>query len=241
MDDLTGLVEIPAPKDVALGRALAIVGKDDAGNLPECRGVPEPAARRSRNSRRRNDVEVLRRCGDPIEERTPSGLRLIPAEALKDHLDPQTPASLQAELLAPLRVEDRLCVEVERLRHKPAISLVGRRVDRRNHRADDLGKLVRPERHARHDAEAAAAALDRPEEVRVQAGVGELDVAVGGHHLGLDEIGGGRAEGLGQAAKAAAVDEAADPDGQAASTLHVAPGLAHHLLIDASPDRARFD
>ena len=73
------------------------------------------------------------------------------------HLDQETPASLQAELLAPLRVEERFRVEIERLRHKPAEGVVRRGVDRRADGADGLGKHVRAQRHARDDAKAASA------------------------------------------------------------------------------------
>jgi len=62
------------------------------------------------------------------------------------------------------------------------------------------------ERQARHDAEAASATLQRPEEVWVRAGVGELDAAVGGHDLGFQQVSRSQAESLGQDAEAAAED-----------------------------------
>ena len=117
-------------------------------------------------------------------------------------------------MLAPLRVEERFCVEIERLRHEAAVGFIRCGVDRRTDGADDLGKLVRAQRHARNNAKAASAAPQRPEEVGVRAGVGKLHSAIGGHHLSLDQVGRGRAEGLGETTEAAAVYEARDAHGQ---------------------------
>ena len=45
---------------------------------------------------------------------------------------------------------------------------------------------MRAQSDAGDDAETAAAAFQRPEEIRIGAGVGQPDVAVGGDHLGFD-------------------------------------------------------
>ena len=69
---------------------------------------------------------------------------------------------------------------------KPAIASGGRRQDQ--HAADDPRDLVEPELEARRDAEVAAAAADRPEQVGV-GGLRRRDAgrAVGGHELGGEQ------------------------------------------------------
>ena len=52
------------------------------------------------------------------------------------------------------------------------------------HPADDRVDLVQPELEARSDAEVAAAATNRPEQVRVLLGVHMQQLAVRGHELG---------------------------------------------------------
>ena len=63
------------------------------------------------------------------------------------------------------------------------------RVDREEHHAavDDRADLVQRELEARDDPEVAAAALERPEQVRVAVGARHQQVAVGGDDLGGDE------------------------------------------------------
>ena len=56
------------------------------------------------------------------------------------------------------------------------------------HPADDLGQLVEPELEPGHDPEVAAAAADRPEQVRLVLGVDQPDLAVGGHDLGGEQV-----------------------------------------------------
>src|SRR3981081_3021994 len=58
---------------------------------------------------------------------------------------------------------------------------------------------------------AAAAALDGPEQIRVGAGVHGAYRAIRGDHRGLEQSRGGRAEALGEAAEATALNEARDP------------------------------
>ena len=91
------------------------------------------------------------------------------------------------------------------------------------------------------DSEPAAAALERPEQVRVRAGVGDFNLAVGGHDLRLNEARRGRAIGFGKAAEAAAQDDAGDADCQAAAALHVTTPFNGHFVIGMSPDCARLN
>ena len=60
---------------------------------------------------------------------------------------------------------------------------VGRRGEDQ-HAADDRADMVQAELQAGHDAEVAAAAADRPEQVRVVLGVRAEQLAVGGHDVG---------------------------------------------------------
>ena len=68
----------------------------------------------------------------------------------------------------------------------PAIDLGRRRQD--EHPADDAGELVEPELEARHDAEVAAAAADRPEQVGLVLGVDAAQLAVGRDDLGREQV-----------------------------------------------------
>ena len=95
--------------------------------------------------------------------------------------------------------------------------------------------------HAGDDAERAAAALERPEEVGIGAGVGDLDVAVGGHDLRLQEARRGHAIGLRPTSEAAALDQTGDADRHAAAALDVATSLGGDRVVDTSPDRAGPD
>ena len=80
---------------------------------------------------------------------------------------------------------------------------------------------------ARHDAEAAAAAaLQRPEQIGVAAGVGDPHLAVGGDDFGFEQARRRQAVALREAAEAAALHQAGDADGHAAAPLHVAARLA---------------
>ena len=81
-------------------------------------------------------------------------------------------------------------------------------------RAEELGQRVRAQRDAGDDSKPAAAALQRPEEVGIRAGVGDPDLAVGGHDFRLDEARAGQSIGLREAAEAAAQDEPGDADRQ---------------------------
>ena len=190
--------------------------------------------------RRRDDGEILRRSGDPIEERFPDRLRLLLIEALKGHRKCDV-AAPNEDLFAPMRIEKRFSVEFDGFGDEATIGVVGRRVDGREHPAEEFGQRMRAQSDAGDDAEPAAAAFERPEQVRICAGVGDSDLAVRGHDLRLDEVRAGQSVGLRVAAEAAAQDEAGDADGEAAAALHIAARFRHHLVVDMSPDRARLD
>ena len=136
----------------------------------------------------------------------------------------------------------RLAVEADDPADQPAERGVRRRLDRHEHGAEELRQVMRPQREPGHDAEAAAtAALERPEQVRIGAGVGDPHRAVGGDDLGFQQARRGHAVRLREASEAAALDQAGDAHGQAAAALDVAARLRRDGVVDLPPDRARLD
>ena len=98
---------------------------------------------------------------------------------------------------------------------------------------------MRLERQARDHAErAAAAAAQREEQLRLLPAIDGADPAVGGDHLGLEQARRAGSELLGQAAEAAALDEAGGADSQAAAALDVAAMLDRYLAVDLAPQSA---
>ena len=76
----------------------------------------------------------------------------------------------------------------------PGVQHLGRALPRPPHRARvELGDRVQRDLHRRHDAEAAAAAAQRPEQVRVVVGVDAAQAPVGGHDLDREHAVGGQA------------------------------------------------
>ena len=122
---------------------------------------------------------------------------------------------------------------------------LGARLDRPEGRAADDGvDLVQFEEEGGDDAEVAAAAPDRPVEVRVLVGAGTHALAARQHDLGLDQVVDRQAAFAGQVADAASEREAADAGGRddAARGRHpVLVGRGIHFSPDAAaadPDRA---
>src|SRR5271166_99597 len=85
MPDSARLLEVSSPEYIVRRRAFAIVAEDAAWNRLEQRWVPKPLGPQRADLRRRHDCEVLRRSGDPIEERAPDRLGLLPAKPLEEH------------------------------------------------------------------------------------------------------------------------------------------------------------
>src|SRR5215469_297197 len=98
------------------------------------------------------------------------------------------------------------------------------------------------QRHPRHDAEStAASALQRPEQVGVGAGIGDANLAVGSHDLGLEETRCCEAVMLGEASEAAALNETGEPYGCATTALNVLAGLRRHSVIGLHAECAGAD
>ena len=182
--------------------------------------------------------EVLRRGCQPVEERAPGGLRLLLIETLEHHRDVEDVPRAEGDLLAPMGVEQRLAVEGDDLANQSPKRVVRCRLDGREHRAEELRQVVRSQRELGHDTEApATASLDRPEQVRMRAGIGDPDRPIGRDDFGFEEARRRHPVGLRKAAEAAALDETGNAHRQAAAPLDVAARLRRDGVVDLSPDR----
>ena len=108
---------------------------------------------------------------------------------------------------------------------------------------------MQPEEERGDDAEVAAAAANRPEEVGVLVCAGRHEAAVGQHHVGFEQVVDRQTALAGQVAEAAAEGEAADAGGRddaarrgqaegVGGVVDVAPGAAARRPARcAPPDR----
>ena len=80
------------------------------------------------------------------------------------------------------------------------------------HAAGELADVRQPVLEAGHDAEVAAAAADRPEQVRLVLGVHAPQLSIGRHDLGGEDVVDRQAVEAAEVADAAADGDAADPD-----------------------------
>ena len=237
----SGLRLVARPEDVGLGRAGAVVAPDEAERALEQGRRPERArVGRDDAQRRELEVELLRARVDRGEERLPRRDCLAARHPLEHHRDLQRVVAPEAQLLAPVRTDQRIRAEVEREADQLAERRLGRGLDGEVDRAEGLGQRMYAQRQPRDDREvAAAAALERPEELGIAAGVADADLAVGGHDLGLEQAAGGGAERFREAAEAAALHQPGDAHRRAASPLHVAGAARRHGVVDVRPHRAR--
>ena len=121
----------------------------------------------------------------------------------------------------------------------------GEHLARAVHRPDEpagerLGDGVERDLDRRDDAEAAAAAPERPEEVRVRLGVGPHDLAVGGDDLGGEHARRREAVLPGKPADAAAERVADDPD-VLRRAVERGEAVLDGGVDDVDPDRPRRD
>ena len=131
-------------------------------------------------------------------------------------------------------------VEIDELRDQAAVGRVRGGADHCEDAAHSFGQFVRPQGQAGDDAEGAAATtLQRPEQIGIDAGVGDAHRAVSGDDLGLQKARGGGAVLSRKAAVAAALHQPGNADGQAAAALDVAAVAGRHLVVDVHPDRTR--
>ena len=115
---------------------------------------------------------------------------------------------------------------------------LGAELDRPERRpADDRAHLVQPEDERRDDTEVAAAAPDRPVEIRVLLGARAHLLAACQHELRLEQVVDREPALAGQVADAAAEGEAADPGGRDDPAGRREPVLVRHP-IDFAPGAA---
>ncbi len=177
-----------------------------------------------------------------MEKRLPDRLGLLLVEPLERHPDLEAIAEPQRNDLPPVWIEEIVGIEVDELTDQPAKGGVGKGVDRCGNRAKERRQLMRLEGEPGDDAEAAAtAAFEPPKQVRIGAGIGDADLAVGGDDLGFQQPRRSGAEIFREAAKATRLNQPGDPDRAAAAALHIATALGRHLVVGMHPDCARPD
>jgi hypothetical protein len=92
-----------------------------------------------------------------------------------------------------------------------------------------LGQLVKPVLEARGDAEVAAAAADRPEQVGMVLAVDRHALAIRGHDLGREQVVDGQPELADEVADPATERDPADPDGSRVAEPDDKPVLTDRL------------
>ena len=178
--------------------------------------------------------------GHVVDQGAPSLARGRLVQTLEQHQHLEAVAGPRAGLLAPVRVEQPLGVEVDEARQEALERRVGGRPQLPMQHPEVGRQGVGAQGQPRHHAEGAAApALQRPEQVRLADGVDGPDHPVGGDDLRLQKAGRGEAVGLGEAAEASALDQPRHAHRGAAAALDVAAALGSHRLVDVSPDAAR--
>src|SRR5208283_5573155 len=101
---------------------------------------------------------------DPVQKWLPDLLCLLGIQPLIDHADDERVFGIHMGLLAPMIVEEVLGIEAHELPDQTPIRIVRRRFDGDPDGAEELGKIVNPQRHLAYHPEAAtSAALERPE------------------------------------------------------------------------------
>src|SRR3984957_8262335 len=123
-----------------------------------------------------------------------------------------------------MRIEKIGGVEVDELCKEAAKGVVRVSVEGKADGAEVLRQFMGGESQAGDDAERSpAAALQRPEQVRLLDVADDADLAIGGDDLRLDQAGGGAAEALGETAKAAALHQTGHAHRRAPAALDVTP------------------
>ena len=110
------------------------------------------------DDRRPLEGEILRRSGNPVEERPLDILRLLVVQPLGYHRDGEDVARAKDDALAPVRVEQAVAIECDEPSDQAAKYRIGHRPDRQKCDAEPSRELMRPEDEPGDDAEAAATA-----------------------------------------------------------------------------------
>src|SRR5882757_8874282 len=179
---------------------------------------------------------------NPTEERCPDVLYLLSGQALKQHPDIECIVGAEVDLLAPMGVKEVRAIEAHRLGDQGSVGLIGRSSYRCRDSAKELGQFPRTQREPGDDAEgAASAALDCPEQIRIQALVDDAHDPIGRDDLGLEKSCGASAVALGPATEAATLYQPGHANRAAATALHVPPTSSGHHLIRIGPERSGTD
>lgn len=142
-------------------------------------------------------------------------------------------------LFAPAIVEELGSVERYESGKKALKRAVRVRLHRKICATPAIVEVVRAQRKPRDYAErSSAAALERPEKLRIAARVDRLNLAVRRHYLSLKQPRRGRAVMLGEATEPAARNQAGDANGRTAATLNVASAFGGYGVVGRKPDRA---
>src|SRR6516225_11348644 len=124
--------------------------------------------------------------------------------------------------LAPVIIEEGGAVEAHKLVEQATINAVGCGRDGEEGSAHEFRKLAHAESEFADSAKAStSAAFERPEDIGVGAGVGNANLSVGGDDFGFEQTGRGGTVVLGEAAEAAALNEARHSYRGASATLNI--------------------
>jgi hypothetical protein len=240
----TGAARRPAgPLHRLAGRgAGARVGPDRVGRVPGEERVAPHLVRREVDGGQL-DVEAVGVLLEPGAQRLPDALGLGRAHAFEGQVEVERVVAADRDLLAPVLVAQAVVVERDEALEQLAERGVAGGDDRAAEVAEPLGEGMGHQRHAGDDAVgAAAAAAQRPQQIGVLARVGDHDLAVGGHDLGLEQAGRSDAVLPGPAAEPTALEEAArGADRGAAAALDVAAVLDGHRPVGLEPARTGLD
>ena len=242
--ELAHLVPIAAPPEVACRRARAVVGHDQPGRvLREKPGIPHLPGRQRHDLDGRLEGKVLRRAGDPVQERAPHLHRLL---SVRDH-DRPSPAGgccpAQTAVVRPsadcrgARGRSRWCCAVRVRNAVSEVALIAPKTPPK----ETGSSWVRSVRRVTTPKLPPPPPLSAQNRLGMRAGIGDPHHAIGGDDLGFQQPRRRQAVALREAAEPAAENEPRHADRRAAPALHVAAGLGRHRLIDLHPEGAGVD
>ena len=214
----SNLFLVALPPRMGRRRVRPIVGRHRLRTTP-CPGygIPPQARRRRASITAIGKAEFSRRCGDPVEEWLKSGFAIGGGKPRGCHANFQRIVGLERDACAPMRSEKIASVELHESADQLPETGVVRGLDRSAGTAKEFRQLVGLQSELGDDAKApAAAALEGPEEIGIEARIGNADLAVGSHNLRFQQACGGHAKLFREGTKSSALNEAGNADGCAA-------------------------
>ena len=204
--------------------------------------IPQVSRRYASNRQPPFKRIIVRRIRHPIQKRLPDLFRLLEVQSVRDHADLERVVGIHVCLLSPMIVEQMLMVEAHELANQAPIGIIRRRFDREVGGAEELGKIVHPQCHLTHYAEAAtSAAFQRPEQIGVSACIRDANLAVGSDYFGFQQTSCGSAVVLRVTSKATTLNETRQAYCRASATLNVFPALGRNRVVRLHPDRSSAD